>query len=88
MWLTRLALRYPISTMLFAITIVVFGIVSFTQLPIDLLPNISIPVVSVITYYTGASPMDMEQSVTTAIERGTSSVNDVDYAQSYTREGV
>src|SRR5512135_1247480 len=88
MWLTRLALRYPISTFLFAVTIVVLGYVSFRQLPVDLLPDISVPVVSLITFYNGAGPLDMEQSVTVFIERGTSSVNDVDYVQSSTREGV
>jgi len=88
MWLTRLALRYPISTFLFAVTILVLGIVSFQQLPIDLLPNIAVPVVSTITFYTGAGPLDMEQSVTVITERAVSSVNDVDYVQSSTREGV
>jgi CzcA family heavy metal efflux pump len=88
MWLTRLALRYPISTFLIAITILTFGVVSFEQLPIDLLPDITIPVVSTITFYQGASPLDMEQSVTTQIERTVSSVNDVDYVQSSTREGI
>ena len=88
MWLTRLALRYPISTFLFAVTVLIFGIVSFEQLPIDLLPDISIPVVTTVTYYSGASPIDMEQSVTTQIERTVSSVNDVDYVQSSTREGI
>ena len=88
MWLTRLALKYPISTFLFAVTIVVLGFVSFRQLPIDLLPNISVPTVTTITFYSGAGPLDMEQSVTTFIERGVSSVNDVDYVQSSTREGV
>lgn len=88
MWLTRLALRYPISTFLFALTIVVMGYVSFTQLPIDLLPNISIPRITTVTYYSGASPLDMEQAVTRLIERSVSSVNDVSYIQSSTREGV
>jgi CzcA family heavy metal efflux pump len=88
MWLTRLALRYPISTFLIAITILVLGFVSFSQLPVDLLPDITIPVVSTITFYTGAGPLDMEQSVTAIIERSVSSVNDVDYVQSSTREGV
>ncbi len=88
MWLTRLALKYPISTFLFAMTILVLGIVSFLQLPVDLLPNITIPVVSVISFYTGASPLDMEQSVTVFTERAVSSVNDVDYVQSSTREGI
>ena len=88
MWLTRLALRYPISTFLFALTIVLLGFVSLTQLPIDMLPNITIPVVTTVTYYTGASPLDMEQSVTRLIERSVSSINDVDYVQSTTREGL
>jgi len=88
MWLTRLALKYPISTFLIAITIAVLGFVSFNQLPIDLLPNITIPVVTTITFYSGAGPLDMEQSVTTIIERGVSSVNNADYVQSSTREGI
>ncbi len=88
MWLTRLALKYPISTVLIGFTILVLGMVSLTQLPIDLLPNVSIPVVTTVTYWTGASPMDMEQAVTAIEERGISSVNDVNYIQSSTREGV
>jgi CzcA family heavy metal efflux pump len=88
MWLTRLALRYPISTFLFALTIVLLGFVSFSQLPIDMLPNLTIPVVTTVTYYTGAGPLDMEQSVTRLIERSVSSINDVDYVQSSTREGI
>ncbi|HTP80416.1 MAG TPA: efflux RND transporter permease subunit [Bacteroidota bacterium] len=88
MWLTRLALRYPISTLLFALTILVLGVVSFQQLPVDLLPNISIPVVTVVTFYPGAGPLDMEQTVTAFIERAVSSVNDVDYVQSSTKEGI
>lgn len=88
MWLTRLALRYPISTLMGSIAIFVLGVVSFLQLPIDMLPNIQIPVVSVITYYNGAAPSDMEQTVTVPLERAVSSTNDVNYVQSQTREGV
>lgn len=87
MWLTRLALKYPVSTFLFAITLVVLGYVAFTQLEVDMLPDISIPVVSVSANYNGAGPLDMEQSVTLPIERAVSSVNDVDYVESTTREG-
>ncbi|MCX6640782.1 MAG: efflux RND transporter permease subunit [bacterium] len=87
MWLTRLALRYPVSTFLIALTIGVLGIVSFMQLPIDLLPRITIPVITAVAFYSGAGPLDMEQAVTTYIERAISSVNDVDYVRSSTREG-
>jgi len=88
MWLTRLALKYPITTLMASLAILVLGMVSFLQLPIDMLPNIQIPVVSVITFYNGAAPSDMEQSVTVPIERAVSSTNDVSYVQSVTREGV
>jgi multidrug efflux pump subunit AcrB len=88
MWLTRLALKYPISTLMASIAIFVLGLVSFQQLPIDMLPNIQIPSVSAITYYNGAGPLDMEQSVTVPIERAVSSTSDVSYIQSATKEGV
>jgi CzcA family heavy metal efflux pump len=88
MWLTRLALKYPITTLMMAIAVFVLGFVSFTQLPIDMLPNIQIPVVTVVTFNTGANPIDMEQTVTVPIERAVSSTNDVSYIQSGTREGV
>ena len=88
MWLTRLALKYPISTFMAALAVFVLGFVSFRQLPIDMLPNIQVPAVTAVTFYTGAGPLDMEQSVTVPIERGVSSTNDVDYIQSSTREGV
>ena len=88
MWLTRLALKYPITTLMAAIAIFVLGFVSFVQLPIDMLPNIQIPVVSVITFNSGAGPSDMEQTVTVPIERAVSSTNNVNYVQSTTREGM
>ena len=88
MWLTRLALKYPITTLMASIALFVLGIVSFRQLPIDMLPDIQIPVVSAITFFNGAGPVDMEQSVTVPIERAVSSTNDVSYIQSSTREGV
>jgi multidrug efflux pump subunit AcrB len=87
MWLTRIALRYPVTTFLVAVTIVILGIVSLTQLPIDLLPDITIPTVSVSTTFPGASPLDMEQTITVPIERAVSSVNNAQYIQSSTREG-
>ncbi len=88
MWLTKLALKYPISTLMASIAIFVLGLVSFQQLPIDMLPDIQIPSVTAVTYYNGAGPLDMEQSVTVPVERAVSSTSDVDYIQSTTKEGV
>ncbi|MFA5012505.1 MAG: efflux RND transporter permease subunit [Ignavibacteria bacterium] len=88
MWLTRLALKYPITTLMASLAIFVLGLVSFKQLPIDMLPDIQVPSVTAITYYSGASPLDMEQSVTIPLERAVSSTSDVDYIQSTTKEGA
>ncbi len=71
-----------------SIAIFVLGLVSFLQLPIDMLPNIQIPVISVITFYNGAAPESMEQSVTVPLERAVSSTNDISYVESRTREGA
>jgi CzcA family heavy metal efflux pump len=71
-----------------SIAILVLGMVSFFQLPIDMLPDIQLPSVTATTFYSGAGPTDMEQSITVPIERAVSSTRDVDYIQSSTREGV
>ncbi len=88
MWLTRLALKYPITTLMASIAIFVLGLVSLKQLPIDMLPDIQVPSVTAISYYSGASPLDMEQSVTVPLERSVSSTSNVDYIQSNTKEGI
>ncbi|MBM4157198.1 MAG: efflux RND transporter permease subunit [Ignavibacteria bacterium] len=87
MWLTWLALKYPITTQMASVAVFVLGMVSFFQLPIDMLPDIQIPSVTTSAFYTGAGLLDMEQSVTVPIERAVSSTNDVDYISSRTREG-
>jgi len=88
MWLTRLSLKYPISTLMASFAVLVLGLVSFFQIPIDMLPNIQLPSITAVTFYSGAGPMDMEQSITVPIERAVSSTSDVDYIQSSTREGI
>ena len=54
MWLTRLALKYPITTLMASLAVFVLGLVSFRQLPIDMLPDIQVPSVTAVTFYSGA----------------------------------
>jgi CzcA family heavy metal efflux pump len=88
MWLTRLALKYPVTTLMASLAVFVLGLVSFFQLPIDMLPDVQIPSVTAVTYFSGAGPLDMEQSVTVPVERAVSSTSDLNYIQSSTREGT
>jgi len=65
--------RFVLAIAIF-VAIVAFGIVSTFTLGVDLMPSISVPVVNVSTFYTGASPTVMDQQVTQIIENSVSSV--------------
>ncbi len=88
MWLTRLALRNPILILMMSLMTIVLGTVSLRRLAVDLLPEVTIPVVRVATFYTGAGPSDIERTITQPIERAVSSAPGVDRVESVSRQGT
>lgn len=88
MWLTRLALKNRIAVFMTAIALVLVGARSIPEIPIDLFPNLAVPVLVVGTLYPGASPKDIEQSITYPLEKTLATVDNVDHVQSESREGV
>ncbi|HEX7598625.1 MAG TPA: efflux RND transporter permease subunit, partial [Polyangia bacterium] len=62
MWLTRLALRNPVLILMLSLMLIVLGVVSLNRLSVDLFPDITIPVIRIATFYTGAGPNDIEKS--------------------------
>ena len=72
MWLTRLALRNPVLILMMSLMALALGAVSLDRLAVDLFPDISIPLIRVATFYTGAGPVDIEKSITVPIERAVS----------------
>ena len=56
MWLTRLALRNPVLILMLSLMMIVLGVVSVTRLSVDLFPDITIPMIRVATFYSGAGP--------------------------------
>lgn len=85
--LSKFALKNPISILMLAIAVVVLGATSVNKLPIDVFPNITMPVVVVGTLFPGASPADVERAITYPIEKAVSAVNNVSYIQSTSKEG-
>lgn len=85
--LSKFALKNPISILMLSIAVIVLGATSVNKLPIDVFPNITMPVVVVGTLFPGASPVDVERAITYPIEKAVSSVNDVSYIQSTSKEG-
>ena len=66
MWIVKLALNRPYTTIVLAIMICVLGGVAIFQMPTDIFPDINIPVASVFWAYNGLSPDDMAKRVVTA----------------------
>ena len=89
MWLVRIALRLPYTFVVMAILTVLLGIVTIFGMSTDILPEIDIPVVSVIWQYDGMAAEEMERRVVTYSERAmTTTVNDIEHMESQSMFGV
>ncbi len=86
--LTRTALTNPVAILMVSVAVIVLGYVSVTRIPVDLFPDIAMPVVMVGVVYPGAGPKDIEASVTEQLERAISSVPGVTYIESTSRQGL
>ncbi|MGA8871319.1 MAG: efflux RND transporter permease subunit [Candidatus Acidiferrales bacterium] len=88
MWIVRLALRRPYTFVVAAILIMVVGVVSIARTPVDIFPNIDIPVVSVLWQYTGLSPEEMSDRIVYNYERSlTTTVNNIEHIESQSLSG-
>jgi multidrug efflux pump subunit AcrB len=89
MWIVRLALRRPFTVLVSVLAVVLFAGLSLQRLERDVLPNIDIPVVTVIWNYPGLSADDMEQRVTFLTERALSTtVNGIQRLESQTLSSI
>ncbi len=78
MGIVRFALRFPHTFFVMAALILVLGVSAITTTPKDIFPAVNIPVVTVIWQYTGLTPQEMEDRITTYSEYSISSnVNDI-----------
>ena len=69
------------------LSILILGYVSYTRIPVDMMPEIESPYISVYTTWDGASTEDMETKVTRVVESSLGSVTDLDEITSKTSEG-
>ena len=88
MWLTLIALRNRIGILMLSLAMVVLGWTSLERLPVDLFPNIQVPVAFVGVIYKGAPPLDIEQSVVYPIEKAVSSASNVEHVESFAKHGI
>src|SRR5947209_10253988 len=88
MWLVNAALRRPYTVWVGMLLIVVLGIVSYQRTPTDILPSLREPVVVVFASYRGMPAPDMEQSVTTVLERSLTKCDQLDHIESRSLLGI
>jgi multidrug efflux pump subunit AcrB len=86
--IVKLALQRPYTFIVMALLIMIFGVASALRTPVDIFPNINIPVISVVFSYTGLSPDDMSGRIVTLYERSlTTTVNDIEHIESQSIPG-
>src|SRR6266853_2017453 len=89
MWIVRLALRRPYTFVVMALAIILLFPVVLLRTPVDIFPDIDIPVISLVWTYNGLQPQEMEQRITSNVERGiTTLVNDVEHIESQSLSGI
>ena len=88
MWLTLLALRNRIGVLMLSLAMMILGGTSVQRLPVDLFPQIQVPVAFVGVIYKGAPPLDIEQSVVYPIEKAVSSASNVEHVESFAKQGI
>jgi len=89
MWIVALALRRPYTFVVMALVILILTPITILRTPTDIFPEIDIPVVSVVWFYTGMSPEDMANRIVANSERGiTTTVNDIDHMESQSVYGL
>ena len=78
----------PVFTVMVVLIVIILGGISLTRLPIDLMPDITYPTLSITTLYENASPEEIEELVTRPVEEAMSAVPGVEEVSSASSEGV
>ena len=85
--ISEFSIKRPIFVTMLILVVLVLGFISFTRLPIDLMPDITFPTLLVFTSYPNTAPEEMEQIITRPIEEALSSVPGVEEIFSRSSQG-
>jgi HAE1 family hydrophobic/amphiphilic exporter-1 len=87
MKIARFAVHRPVFTVMVVLTVLILGGVSLSRLPVDLMPDITYPTLSVSTSYENASPEEIEELITRPVEQAMAAVPGVEEVSSVSSEG-
>src|SRR5690349_22485225 len=81
-------IRRPVMTAVLTLSVILFGVMAYTQLPVNDLPAVDYPVIQVSVGYPGASPDTIANSVATPLERQFMQINGLEVVTSRSTQGV
>ena len=84
--ISKFSVKKPYTILVAVIMVIILGVVSLTKMTTDLLPNISLPYVIVMTTYPGASPETVEMAVTKPVEASMATISNVESISSTSNE--
>ncbi|MBN1491744.1 MAG: efflux RND transporter permease subunit, partial [Phycisphaerae bacterium] len=88
MKLTDYAVHRRLATSAIVVALVVLGLYGLWRLPVDFLPNITYPMIKVHIWWRGATPEEIDKNIADPIERQMATVDDLDYLESSSIEGM
>src|SRR5579862_2808888 len=88
-WIVKVALERPLTFIVLALLILIFGPIAAVRTPTDIFPAINVPVVGVAFAYNGLSPEEMSDRIMAPYERIlTTVVNNIEHSESQSMQGV
>lgn len=88
MWLSNTAIRQPVFTTMVISALIVFGLISYSSLGVDMFPKVEFPIVTVTTVLPGADPETVESDVTDVLEEALNTLGGIRILRSQSSESV
>jgi len=86
--MSSFAIKYPFFVLMMCLIVVIVGITTVIGMPVDLFPEVNIPVVVVATFYAGMPPQQIESDITNSYERFFTLGSGIDHIESRSLPGV
>jgi len=86
--MSSFAIKYPFFVLMMCLSIIVVGITTIVRMPVDLFPEVNMPVVVVATFYAGMPPQQIESDITNSYERFFTLGSGIDHIESRSLPGV
>ena len=86
--MSSFAIKYPFFILMMCLAIIVVGVTTVARMPVDLFPEVNMPVVVVATFYAGMPPQQIESDITNSYERFFTLGSGIDHIESRSLPGV